>query len=256
MVHLLVKLLVLLFIMPYNIQGYCEEKHEVHVHNDLPQNTPQLEVHCASGDDDLGYRYPEIGAEFNWSFCPTFSTLYFCHFWWNGKDLAFDVFNDTDACVRNRGRGFIPYDTTDCHWQVKDDGFYIGYFNQNAGQAGYCGRQVHILNNLPVTSPQLEFHCASGDDDLGHNFPVVGTDFHWKFCATKYTLFFCHFWWRQNNNQVFDVFNDLHYCIHDGNGYVQEYTSECMWKVQADGFYLGYFNQDVGKVLYTKYRDW
>uniref|UniRef100_M1DD62 S-protein homolog n=1 Tax=Solanum tuberosum TaxID=4113 RepID=M1DD62_SOLTU len=123
--------------MPYNIQGYCEEKQEVHIHNDLPQNTPQLEVHCASGDDDLGHRYPGIGTEFNWSFCPTFSTLYFCHFWWNGKDLRFDVFNNSDACVRNRGHGFIPYDTSDCHWQVKDDGFYIGYFNQNVGQVIY-----------------------------------------------------------------------------------------------------------------------
>ncbi|KAG5571629.1 hypothetical protein H5410_061395 [Solanum commersonii] len=106
-------------------------------------------------------------------------------------------------------------------------------FSVRDEKAGYCGRQVHILNNLSVTSPKLEFHCASGDDDLGHNFPD-----------------------GQNNNQVFDVFNDLHYCIHDGNGYVQEYTTECMWKVQADGFYLGYFNQDAGKVLYTKYRDW
>ncbi|KAK4706411.1 hypothetical protein R3W88_034032 [Solanum pinnatisectum] len=124
MVHLFVKLLFLLFIMPYNIQGYCEEKHEVHVHNDLPQNTPQLEVHCASGDDDLGHCYPGIGTEFNWSFY-----------------LAFNVFNDTDACVRYRGHGFIPYDTTDCHWQVKDDGFYIGYFNQNVGQ-------LYIQNTL------------------------------------------------------------------------------------------------------------
>lgn len=54
---------------------------------------------------------------------------------------------------------------------------------------------------------------------------------------------------------MFDVFNDLHYCNHDGNGYVPEYTTNCQWKVQADDFYLGYSNDD-GKILYTKYRDW
>ncbi|TMW80559.1 hypothetical protein EJD97_018354 [Solanum chilense] len=122
-------------------------------------------------------------------------------------------------------------------------------------QAAYCGRQVHILNNLPAKSPKLELHCASGDDDLGYNYPDVGADFHWKFCAAQWTLFFCHFWWG-DKDQVFDVFNDIQYCVHDGSGCVKEYTSECMWKVQDDGFYLGYYDHDADKVIYTKYRDW
>uniref|UniRef100_A0A1S3Y5S8 S-protein homolog n=1 Tax=Nicotiana tabacum TaxID=4097 RepID=A0A1S3Y5S8_TOBAC len=114
--------------------------------------------------------------------------------------------------------------------------------------------QVHVLNNLPVNSPKLELHCASGDDDLGYKYPAVGTDFNWEFCATKRTLFFCHFWW-DGKDQAFDVFNDLYYCIHDGKGFVLEYTTKCQWKVQSDGFYLGYYDEDVGTIVYTKYRD-
>lgn len=121
--------------------------------------------------------------------------------------------------------------------------------------AGVCTRTVHVLNELPATSPKLDVHCASGDDDLGHHLSAAGSEFNWKFCANRDTLFFCHFWWGANNNQVFDVFNDLHYCVHDGQGYVPEYTGDCMWKVKADGFYLGHLNSD-GNIIYTKYRDW
>ncbi|KAK4342386.1 hypothetical protein RND71_038202 [Anisodus tanguticus] len=131
MVHLSVKILFLLFIMPYNIQG-CDH-YEVHIHNNLPKNSPQLKLHCASGDDDLGYKYPGLGTDFNWSFCPNPSTLFFCHFWWAGKDLRFDVFNNSRVCVRDGDR-FVPAVTTKCQWQVQADGFYLGYFDDISGQ--------------------------------------------------------------------------------------------------------------------------
>ncbi|XP_055814309.1 S-protein homolog 19-like [Solanum dulcamara] len=131
MVHLLVKFLFLLFIMPYNIEG-CEP--EVHIHNDVPQNSPQLEFHCASGDDDLGYHYPSVGSDFNWSFCASPVTLFFCHFWWNGKNIRIDVFDQLGGCVGDAKRGSVPNYTVKCHWQVKDDGIYLGYFDTDVDQ--------------------------------------------------------------------------------------------------------------------------
>ncbi|CAN4120686.1 unnamed protein product [Withania somnifera] len=130
MVDLLVKMVLLLFVVPYNIEG-CKE--QVHVHNNLPPNSPQLQLHCASGDDDLGHNFPKVGADFHWSFCYTPRTLFFCHFWWNGKDLAFDVYNNGDHCV-DGGTGFVPSFTSQCHWQVQSDGFYLGYYDQDSRQ--------------------------------------------------------------------------------------------------------------------------
>ncbi|KAG5588383.1 hypothetical protein H5410_048817 [Solanum commersonii] len=103
--------------MPYNIHGCLPS---FHIHNDLPQNTPQLEFHCASGDDDL-----------HWSFCATPATLFFCHFWWNEKDLAFDVFNQITGCVTD---GSVPDYVVNCHWQVKADENVFDVFND----AHYC----------------------------------------------------------------------------------------------------------------------
>ncbi|KAG5588385.1 hypothetical protein H5410_048819 [Solanum commersonii] len=143
--------------MPYNIRG-CSPSFDIH--NDLPQNTPQLKFHCASGDDDLGYHYPAIGSDFHWSFCATPATLFFCHFWWNEKDLAFDVYNQITGCVTD---GSVPDYVVNCHWQVKAD--------------GYCEEkhEVHVHNDLHQNIPQLEVHCASGDDELGYRYPEIGT---------------------------------------------------------------------------------
>ncbi|KAG5588394.1 hypothetical protein H5410_048828 [Solanum commersonii] len=113
---------------------------------------------------------------------------------------------------------------------------------------------VHVLNNLPPDfTDSLQIHCASGDDDLGHKILKVGDDFRWGFCAWTWTLYFCHFWW-DNKNLMFDVFNDQHYCVHDGVNIVPKDTTECIWQVKYDGIYLGYFDGD--KINSQKYRGW
>ncbi|OIT06588.1 hypothetical protein A4A49_61371 [Nicotiana attenuata] len=117
------------------------------------------------------------------------------------------------------------------------------------------GREVHILNSLPGNSPQLEYHCASGDDELGYHYPAIGTDFHWEFCGWINTLFFCHFWWGDKDSS-FVVYNDLETCIWDGRNFIPSNTVKCLWKVQDDGFYLGYFDEYAGENVYHKYRDW
>ncbi|PHT61258.1 hypothetical protein T459_34890 [Capsicum annuum] len=53
-------------------------------------------------------------------------TFFFCHFWWNGKASSFDVFNDIKYCVHGTF-GVIPLLENKCHWQVQEDGFFLGF---------------------------------------------------------------------------------------------------------------------------------
>ncbi|CAN4120688.1 unnamed protein product [Withania somnifera] len=119
---------------------------------------------------------------------------------------------------------------------------------------GLTNYSVHILNNLPKDSKDaLEIHCASGDNDLGHKFPPVGSDFNWGFCGLSNTLFFCHFWWG-NYNQVFDVFNDLTHCVHDAFNFIPSGITKCIWQVNFDGIYLGFLDGD--QLHLQRYREW
>ncbi|KAI5655989.1 hypothetical protein M9H77_24782 [Catharanthus roseus] len=94
------------------------DKYTVHVISNLPSNRYPLRIHCASGDDDLGYHNLSVNQDFNWSFRMNFrgTTLFFCHFWWKNEDKAFEVFNhdiSINTCRSN------------CYWLVRDDGFYF-----------------------------------------------------------------------------------------------------------------------------------
>ncbi|CAN4090972.1 unnamed protein product [Withania somnifera] len=105
-----------------------KKKYRVHVINKLPPNTPQLQIHCASKDDDLGYHYVAIDEDFNWLFCESFfyRTLYFCHFWWGSKDKSFSVFDDPKSCIHH---GPTLNELKYCKWEVREDGFYLEQYN-------------------------------------------------------------------------------------------------------------------------------
>ncbi|OIT38472.1 hypothetical protein A4A49_61803 [Nicotiana attenuata] len=133
--------------------------------------------------------------------------------------------------------------------------FIIMPKNTHSCKVSAFGYEVHVLNNLPANTPQLKFHCASGDDDLGYHYPAIRTDFSWNFCGAFYTLFFCHFWWG-DKDLSFNVFNDVSRCVKDGKGFVPSDTHKCLWKVQDDGVYLGYFDEHAKENIYKKYRDW
>ncbi|WMV48177.1 hypothetical protein MTR67_041562 [Solanum verrucosum] len=46
-------------------------------------------------------------------------------------------------------------------------------------------------------------------------------------------------------------------CVTDKKfGSVPDYVVNCHWQVKADGIYLGYYENDVDQIIYTKYRDW
>ncbi|OIT01151.1 hypothetical protein A4A49_51299 [Nicotiana attenuata] len=85
-----------------------------------------LIVRCQSKDDDLGNKTLNASEEFNFSFKenPFGGTLFFCHFWWNGKDTKFDVYNDKIAtfCGLVDPSSELNYE---CFWKVQEDGFYF-----------------------------------------------------------------------------------------------------------------------------------
>lgn len=107
---------------------FFTKKYEVHVINKLPPNSPPLQVHCASKDQELGNIILPIDEDFNWSFCEkTFTDiLYFCHFWWDSKDRSFAVYDDPIYCVHHGPNlNILQY----CKWEVREDGFYLEQYD-------------------------------------------------------------------------------------------------------------------------------
>ncbi|GFP88793.1 hypothetical protein PHJA_001023000 [Phtheirospermum japonicum] len=72
-------------------------------------------VHCASGDDELGFHTLSVNEQFQWGFCPAPRTLFFCHLWWGSKQKSFDVFVSK----------FIKRTYDDYYWVAASDGIYL-----------------------------------------------------------------------------------------------------------------------------------
>lgn len=93
----------------------------------------------------------------------------------------------------------------------------------------------HIVDGIQKNYPQIKFHCASGDNDLGIHYPKFNDDFHFKFKSGFFreTVFFCHFWWGTKDAR-FEVYRDSGNCGADG-GYD---SKTCYWVIKEDGFYF------------------
>ncbi|KAL0456853.1 UNVERIFIED_CONTAM: S-protein5 [Sesamum latifolium] len=80
-----------------------------------------VKVHCASKDDELGTHLLYYYQTFSWRFRANMlgTTRYFCHFWWNGKQNAFDVFFSNWSSICDNRNGNL------CEWVVRGDGFYF-----------------------------------------------------------------------------------------------------------------------------------
>ncbi|KAL8048448.1 hypothetical protein ABFX02_07G066700 [Erythranthe guttata] len=113
---------VFLILLSLNFYHEIEAKrsHLIQIFNQMPQGTSPLTIHCASKNDEFGYRPLPTGQSFSFSFRTNFwaTTLFFCRFWWGGKTTAFDVF---DALWDIKG-----YHHT-YTYVVNDQGFYVGY---------------------------------------------------------------------------------------------------------------------------------
>ncbi|KAL7213630.1 hypothetical protein ACSBR2_016209 [Camellia fascicularis] len=94
----------------------------VYIINNLPANSNSLQVHCQSKDNDLGMRTLQTNQEFNWFFRVNFigTTLFFCHFYWNTKNISFAVYD-------SRLDSYCSTALQDnyCYWSVRADGFHI-----------------------------------------------------------------------------------------------------------------------------------
>lgn len=96
----------------------------MHIVDALPNGASPLKLRCQDKNHDLGYQTINVFEEYKFKFKEQFfgGTLYFCHFYWNGKDKVFDVFNDdvSSSC------GSLGAFLSECYWKVQEDGFYFG----------------------------------------------------------------------------------------------------------------------------------
>lgn len=110
----------LLYTMSSSEEGVCflSKRYQVHVVNNLPGDIPPLTIHCASKDNNLGFHQLPLNYDFHWSFCENVEevTLFFCHFWWGQKNIAFDVFSNVFSLSDCKNA---------CYWSVQSDGFYF-----------------------------------------------------------------------------------------------------------------------------------
>lgn len=101
----------------------------VYIHDALPDHSSSLTLRCQSKDNDLGYKVINVNEEYSFYFSLQIfdRTLFFCHFYWNNKDLRFDVFNKhiIDHCKGTDGDLGREPGMYECHWKVQEDGFYF-----------------------------------------------------------------------------------------------------------------------------------
>lgn len=111
----------------------CLKRITVTIFDDLPTSTdPDLLLRCQSKDDDLGYHVLHNSETYDWGFKPNIifrSTLFFCHFYWDGKDRVFDVYKD--STMGFRGDCINPFGDPTCYWKVSPDGFYFSNDMEN-----------------------------------------------------------------------------------------------------------------------------
>ncbi|GFP90066.1 hypothetical protein PHJA_001150400 [Phtheirospermum japonicum] len=75
-------------------------------------------MHC---DEELGNHTLKPGEDYHFDFSKGPKTLIFCHLWWNGKNIGFDVFRTSwkdEYCVKS-------HNVKLCGWLVRPDGIYI-----------------------------------------------------------------------------------------------------------------------------------
>ncbi|KAK9123259.1 hypothetical protein Sjap_012861 [Stephania japonica] len=96
------------------------DKQTVHITNNI-SSSPILNVHCKSGDNDLGPQTVRHNQEYNFSFHANIplTTLFWCGVNWNGGNVInskiFDIYS-TKIC-------WIKY--SDCRWYASTDGLYF-----------------------------------------------------------------------------------------------------------------------------------
>ena len=86
---------------------------------------------------------------------------------------------------------------------------------------------VQITNSLEGKE-NLNVHCKSKDDDIGHHLLYYNQSFQWSFGTNFFwrTLFFCSFQWGNGDLLYFEVYNQLK--DHD-------VCKDCHWYITKSG---------------------
>ncbi|XP_022953901.1 S-protein homolog 5-like [Cucurbita moschata] len=101
-------------------------KYYVHLINDL--SSPDMTVHCKSGDDDLGFHHLHKGEDFQFHFKINFwkTTLFWCTVEKPNAYISFQCFwpERKSSWLRDRCK---DGDVGSCIWRIKDDGIYLRF---------------------------------------------------------------------------------------------------------------------------------
>ncbi|KAF5735404.1 hypothetical protein HS088_TW15G00906 [Tripterygium wilfordii] len=106
-------------------------KTHVHVNNRLDDPKENFNIHCLSGDDDLGEHQVTHQQDYHFAFTPNFigTTLFHCTFSWPGQFHKFDIYKATrDGC-------------TTCKWDIYSTGPY---------RSLACGIFFHLVVRFEV----------------------------------------------------------------------------------------------------------
>lgn len=131
------KTYLVVYVIPIILQSFAAQgcflrktDNRVRIINSLPEKSKPLTLHCASGDDDLGFHKITVGENYSWKFCPNISgsTLFFCHFWWNSKQVAFDVYKVRSYKLNHTLNVFV----------VKSDGIYLAHDDPGSSLKKYA----------------------------------------------------------------------------------------------------------------------
>jgi hypothetical protein len=105
--------IILIFLLSLLLAHNVTSKVTVTVFNNLSGNL-NLNLHCKSKDDDLGFHLLHQGQSYSWSFGNKVfgGTLFYCSVEWSGKLHYFDAY------IQDRDQ----YKCFNCVWHIKQSG--------------------------------------------------------------------------------------------------------------------------------------
>lgn len=94
-------------------------KYHIRIIDDLPDQPPELFVHCKSKNNDLGVKSLRPRGMYTIAFYVNFwkNTLFFCRLKWGENKTSFDAFRTRRDGYRCQKHG--------CIWSIRPDGFYF-----------------------------------------------------------------------------------------------------------------------------------
>ncbi|MCD7473065.1 hypothetical protein HAX54_014650 [Datura stramonium] len=136
----------------------------MHIVDALPNGAPPLTLRCQDKHHDLGNQTINVSQEFRFKFNGQIfgGTLYFCHFYWNGRDKVFDVFNDNIS----GGCGSLGAFLSECYWKALEiivlASTYPANFNLvDPAERNTVGARLALSGGIEERIKKIEMECDS-----------------------------------------------------------------------------------------------